>query len=575
MGERDPRPMNRRTFIRVAGGWAAVAVGGPEALAQAAGGIGRALDASASRFDQSAPIHALGSLGRTTMVDGVPFWADFSGDRFEMAGQHPPFPSLGEWIGYGVEPPRPTTDEGVVIVGGGLAGLCAAYLLRDLNPLVLEHNNRFGGNAQAERWQGLSHSIGGAYVIEPDEPLATLYTELGVDREVRITPGPPGPDPVEHMGVLIKDFWYGAGQPPEVAQRFLDYLALVGEFGENYPDIPLPDKGAEWIIDLDRRSFKQDVEARIGPLPHLLEAAIQHYFWSSFGAGWEEVSAAGGWNFVAAEQFGQWVFPGGTALIAQRLWERVRAAIGPERLRPRTVVLDARPAAGGGVALTYGLPDGSVRALRAQRVVMACPKFVCKGIMPEYLLHDPARLNSMQLMETRAYAVVNVLLNVGLDDTFYDAFFLEDGSLPGSSEAEQRAWTRPLDAVSAGWTIGGTTDRATLTLYWPLSFATGRGLLLGQQAFAEISGRLLPHLDHILATLGLSRSAIEQVRMTRWGHALPISAPNLIADGHCQRVREPIGDEVYFINQDNWALPAVETSLLEAFHYAPQVRRGL
>jgi hypothetical protein len=64
---------------------------------------------------------------------------------------------------------------------------------------------------------------------------------------------------------------------------------------------------------------------------------------------------------------------------------------------------------------------------------------------------------------------------------------------------------------------------------------------------------------------------VRRVRLTRWGHAQPIAAPSFIADGHAERVREPIDGVVYFVNQDNWALPAVETALLEAFEFAPRV----
>ncbi len=557
----------RRKFLKFGSTWVAMTATAGSTLTQAS----RIFRESG----RHSPIDTHPEMSGEVFVDGVPFWYDFSGDRFQNRGSHPPFPALGEWIGYGNPPPAPTESVDVVIVGGGLAGLCTAHLLRNENLLMIEHNRRVGGNAQAEQWGNLPYSLGGAYCIEPDEPLASLYDDLGLTKIVRITPGPPGPDPVEVDGQLIEGFWQGAGRPPEEQARFRQFLALVEEYGKNYPDIPLPATDFDWILELDRLTFRQAIEQRMGgPLPPLLDAAIEHYCWSSFAAGQDEISAAAGWNFLAAEQYGQWVFPGGTAQIAQRLWKRlVNGRRARFNLLGECVALDVRPNRDG-VAVTYGLADGAVRAVQARRVVMACPKFVCKWIMPEYLRLDPKRANSMVTLEYRGYIVVNILVERGLGDSFYDAFLLEDGSLPGGPGAPSiNDWHRPLDMVLAGFPLGGSTDREVLTLYWPLPYVTGRGFILGQQAFDHVTERLIEHLDEILTPVGVQRSQIRQVRLTRWGHALPISAPGFIADGHARRVREPIDGRVFFVNQDNWALPAVETSLLEAFAWAPEINR--
>ena len=94
---------------------------------------------------------------------------------------------------------------------------------------------------------------------------------------------------------------------------------------KSYPEIPLPEgKDNQWILDLDRKNFLQDIEDQMGmPMPPLLAAAVQGYFYSSFGAGMQNVSAASGWNFLAAEEFGRWVFPGGNAYMAWAMWQRL------------------------------------------------------------------------------------------------------------------------------------------------------------------------------------------------------------------------------------------------------------
>ena len=49
---------------------------------------------------------------------------------------------------------------------------------------------------------------------------------------------------------------------------------------------------------------------------------------------------------------------------------------------------------------------------------------------------------------------------------------------------------------------------------------------------------------------------------------MPIHAQGLIADGTCEKVRRPtMDDRLFFVQQDNWALPAVENCLLDAKTY--------
>jgi hypothetical protein len=56
---------------------------------------------------------------------------------------------------------------------------------------------------------------------------------------------------------------------------------------------------------------------------------------------------------------------------------------------------------------------------------------------------------------------------------------------------------------------------------------------------------------------------------------MPVNSPGLMADGTIANLRRPFEGRVFFVNQDNWALPAVENSLLEAEHFVPQIVEGL
>jgi len=72
--------------------------------------------------------------------------------------------------------------EEVVIIGGGIAGLTAAYALKKqgLDPLVLESSNRLGGRIYTRSGNNQLFELGATWVFE-DVVLRELITELGLE----------------------------------------------------------------------------------------------------------------------------------------------------------------------------------------------------------------------------------------------------------------------------------------------------------------------------------------------------------------------------------------------------------
>jgi len=524
----------------------------------------------------SAPIRTLWNLPDSTMVDGLPFAPWWTGDSW--ANDFMPF-HHAENVFPGGQPPPPTESIDVAIIGGGLSGLTSAYLLRNHDFALFDLRATFGGVCSGEAWGGVPYSLGGAYFITPDEGtfLERLYRNLGVDRLYRLSSHD---DPVAYQSRIVHNLFQRPSTPAIEREAFARYSRLVEFYGEQYPDIPLdPDADVAWIRQLDAMTFKQHVEQSIGmTVPPLLASMIQGYFYSSFGAGWEEISAASGWNFVAAEEFGRWVLPGGNAGLAQALFAQVaRRETAPgacpgQRLRAGCRVADVR-LSNGGVQVTYRDAQGAFRSLMARKVVMACSKHVAK-----YMIHDldalaPGRFEDFSQIPITYYMVANVLLTRPIRQDIYDLFLLYDGRYPrDGSEAEQ--WSRVVDALNGAYAVPHGPN-SVLTLYWPLPFGTARVRELNDESWLRNALLLTPRLREILALFNLRERDVRQVRMTRWGHAFPIASPGLIADGILERARRPIQDRIYFINQDNWALPAVETCLLEAAEFCPKIARGL
>ena len=524
---------------------------------------------------------------QSVMVNGLPFAPTWFGDDFDNT--QIPFHHSETQYPDG-KAPAPTEEIDIAIVGGGLSGLATAYMLRQHRPVVFELHSRFGGTSSGEEWGNIRYSLGGAYFINPDagSPLEALYRELGLTRQHADSPA--SDDPTELNGAIVPDFWNAPGLNENGRLAFRQYHALLETFVERYPEIPLvPNADNAWIRELDRISLKDHITAALTvPVPTLLEAAINGYCFSSFNAGWEEVSAACGWNFIAAEEFGRWILPGGNAglvdALRQRLLhleERTPRNCPPRHLRAGSRVVEVRVLAHNRVLVVHKGADGVFRSLIAKRVVMACPKHVAKWILTDMRATDPDRFQLCSQVNTNAYVVANVLLNRPVRTHFYDMFMLRNGAFDQNYDTAHPL--RTTDIVNGAF-AARSEDRDeyhdqrrnhVLTCYWPLSFPSGRFAAIADDALTLFATQLQPELDAALNIFHLTRSDVEQIRLTRWGHALPLAHPGLIDRGTSEAVRQPWRDHVFFVHCDNWSLPAVETCLQEAMFWAPRIAAGL
>ena len=134
---------------------------------------------------------------------------DFNGDNIDR-----PHDILWNTDGYIAKKggiPNPSEKRKLVIVGGGMAGLLAAYRFKELNPLVLEQDKCFGGNSKGEKLnQDAIYSIGAAYVTIPDEgsSIDQFFKETGLDQELKLES-----DKETHFVFktkLMRDFWQGS-----------------------------------------------------------------------------------------------------------------------------------------------------------------------------------------------------------------------------------------------------------------------------------------------------------------------------------------------------------------------------
>lgn len=526
------------------------------------------------------PIRVLGPLGPSTDVGGLPFSPIWHGDDFP--NRRIPFHSAEANFPDGA-PPEPQEHVDVAIVGGGLSGLACAYFLRDRRPVLFELHPRFGGTSQGELWNDSAYSLGGAYFITPDRGsfLDDLYRDLGVHHLRRESP--PSDDQVELNAEIVPRFWEGRRLEPIEREAFAQYAALVARYVDQYPEIPLVDHADNrWILELDRLSLRDHITQSLSvPVPTVLRSAIQGYCYSSFNIGWSELSAASGWNFISAEEFGRWVLPGGNAGLAGALWARLAGLESrtppqcpPMHLRAGCRVVDVRVLGTDRCQVTWKDAAGVFRSLTAKRVIVCCPKHVSRHIVRGLENLDPDFWAATYQVNTTGYVVANILLDRPRRLHFYDLFLLRDGTSPDGPEGVEQ-YSRVTDAINGTFARRGGGSSDVLTLYWPLPFHTGRFTLIYETGWQDYANRLVPQVCSLLDMLDIPQREVRQIRMTRWGHAMPLATPDFIARGFPQILRRPFLDHVFFASHDNWCLPAVETALLEASHQSDHVRRSL
>lgn len=471
--------------------------------------------------------------------------------------------------------PEKVEQAPLVIVGGGMSGLLTAYLLRDLNPIVLEQASRFGGNSKAESWSGIDYSIGAAYFLKPDAGSAweKLVSELGVDemwqRKV-------GGDPVALGSQVYGDFWKGTTSRGDAMQ----FHALESYFkntwegvdGEVYPEIPFRNSSMRTFVEtLDAETFHEHVKRKCGgKLPEHIETVLEHYCWSTFGGSSAEISAAAGINNFAAE-FGEVVVtPGGNAAVAERVLQRILKTVDVSRLRSRSLVVDVKKH-GDGNSVLYLDAERRLKQIQAKAVVMACPKFVAKRLIDDL---DRQRLDAISKITYRAYLVANVFLKRAPEQFFYDLYMLGDGKVDVKNVMATSARKRATDIVLANFAYGSANaDRAILTLYRGFPYDGGRAVVYNPQVLQQYRREFEQQIDEsILPMLGLQSSDVAGMRMARWGHPMPVPKKGVYTAGVPAVLRRPHRDSVFFIEQDNWLLPAIETCAEEALSLAPAVR---
>ena len=485
---------------------------------------------------------------------------------------------LGHQLRDGFRPRPPAEafrDAGLVIVGGGVAGLSAAWRLMRAgftDFVLLELEPELGGTARGGQSPVTAFPWGAHYICTPragNAPLVELLDEMGV-LEGRDAQGEPRVaeqylvrEPEER--VFFRGRWYegllfragaSAGDLHQAAafHKELDALAAWRD-GRGRPAFALPlAHGSDdpEITVLDRLTMAEWL-AQKGFTSPRLRWYVDYACRDDYGTRLEQTSAwAGLFYFVSrlprpgAEPQPLIAWPEGNA----RLVNHLRRAAG-ERVRANVAVTEIAPLreAGGRERLEVLALDRASNApvgFRARRVIFAAPQFLARWLIRPYRETPPAHLAEF---EYGAWMVANLHLNGRPAERFFPL-----------------AWDNVLyDSPALGYVVathqhGLDHGPAVFTYYHALCDAdpkTARARLLADRdAWAEFA---LADLSRAHPEI---RALTERLDVMRWGHAMVRARPGFIWGAARRKAAEPLRG-IHFAHTDLSGIALFE----EAFHH--------
>lgn len=474
----------------------------------------------------------------------------------------------------------PSTDQweraGVVIVGGGIAGLSAAWKLLKSgfeDFVLIELEQAPGGTSRSGSGPLVSYPWGAHYLPAPmkeNGALVSLLDEMGV-LEGRDAEGQPViaeqflcRDPEER--VFYRGRWYEglylrAGANSEDLAQFDAFNAEVNRWVAWHDSkarrafaIPIATGSDDVeVTSLDKITMAEWLD-RLGWHSQRLRWLIDYACRDDYGLGLDQASAWAGLFYFAsrvtkpgAEARPLMTWPEGNGHLVSHLYNKVKAKVRLGLAACEIVPTESNGRSGVDV-IAIDHEGQTASGFHADRVIFAAPHFLTTYVIRPYRENRPPHVAEFQY---GAWMVANLFLkDRPLDRGFPLAW---DNVLYESREA--------LGYVVATHQRGVDRGPTVFTYYYPLCDADPRDarsrlLSAGRAEWADVA---LTDLSRAHPEI---RSLVERLDVMRWGHAMIRPRPGFVWSEARKAAAKPYRG-IHFANTDLSGVPLFE----EAFYH--------
>lgn len=456
-----------------------------------------------------------------------------------------------------------------LIVGGGVAGLSAAWRLRSAGVhdlLLVELESELGGTSRAGRNGVSAHPWGAHYLPAPlhdTGPVARLLREMGVLTGVEADGTPRYAEealihePEERLfyrGSWYEGLYLRAGASAEDLAQLGRFEAMTralsaqrDDRGRKVFDVPVDASSDDpAFTTLDGISMAQWMGAQ-GFTSQRLLWSVDYACRDDFGAPAALISAwAGLWYFCARsdgakQNAGYLSWPEGNG----RLVAQLGRGLLPSQRRCDVLVHTLVPVDGGWLAHAVRAGSHEPFAVRARQVIFAGPRFVAARVVAPWRKSPPPFLSAFQY---GAWVVANLTV-----------------SAPPASDGYPLSWDNVFyDSRSLGYVVAThqreiavRTGPTVLTWYYPLEGADVRAERERLLSAGYEDWEAVVMTDLRAAHPDIDAKA-ERLEVMRWGHAMVRPVPGFIWSGARREASQSLGGSLHFAHSDLGGLAVFE-----------------
>lgn len=458
----------------------------------------------------------------------------------------------------------------IAIVGGGVAGLSAAWKLRRLGVedfVVLELEKGAGGTSISGSGKPVGYPWGAHYLPVPFRENAKLIELLD---EMSLTDGRTADgDPIVKEQFLCRDpeervfykgRWYDglylhAGESEEDKRQLAEFQKLV-DYWVNWRDAAgrrafvVPSASCSndaAVTDLDKLTFAEWL-AQNGFTSERLVWYCDYACRDDYGLRLDQTSAWAGLFYFCSrvrkrgEESQPFItFPEGNGRFVHHLADQVR-----EKILGSHAVVSVVPGEKG--AEVVCLADGQLRGFRCEKVIYASPMFTAPYVIRGFAEDSPFAAGEFQ---HNAWFVANL--------------FLKDRPKPRFARDFPLAWDNILyESPSLGY-VNATHQKGVdygptvWTYYYPMCHEQEGRTKLFDYAWSDLADVCLKDIERAHPEI---YDLTTRIDIMRWGHAMISPRPGFIWGDNRRKALETYGN-IHFAHTDLSGIALFE----EAFYH--------